>query len=68
MLDNLIQELTKLQEEIDAINIDQIPEDQRVATIVTLTDKVLNTLDNANIPLPEEHSNDSGVEIPSSEF
>jgi hypothetical protein len=67
MLDNLIKELTKLQEEIDAINIDQIPEDQRVATIVTLTDKVLNTLDNANIPLPEEHPEDGGSEIPTSE-
>jgi hypothetical protein len=68
MLDNLIQELTKLQEEINAINIDQIPEDQRVTTIVALTDKVLNTLDNAELPLPEEHSDDSGIKIPTSEF
>jgi hypothetical protein len=68
MLDNLIKELTKLQEEINAINIDQIPEDQRVTTIVALTDKVLNTLDNAELPLPEEHSDDSGIKIPTSEF
>jgi len=68
MLDNLIKELTKLQEEINAINIDQIPEDQRVETIVALTDKVLNTLDNANISLPEEHPEDGGIEIPSSKI
>jgi hypothetical protein len=68
MLDNLIQELTKLKEEINAINIDQIPEDQRVETMVTLTDKVLNTLDNANISLPEEHPEIGGIEIPTSEL
>ena len=68
MLDNLIQELTKLKEEIDAINIDQIPEEQRFEFVNSLADKVLNTLDNANIPLPEEHSNDSGTEVPTSEF
>jgi hypothetical protein len=68
MLDNLIQELTKLKEEINAINIDQIPEDQRVETMVTLTDKVLNTLDNANISLPEEHPESGGIEIPTSEI
>jgi hypothetical protein len=68
MLDNLIQELTKLKEEIDAINIDQIPEEQRFEFVNSLADKVLNTLDNANIPLPEEHSNDSGTEVPTSEL
>lgn len=68
MLDNLIQELTKLKEEIDAINIDQIPEEQRFEFVNNLADKVLNTLDNANIPLPEEHPDDSGIEIPTSEF
>jgi len=68
MLDNLIQELTKLKAEIDAINIDQIPEEQRFEFVNSLADKVLNTLDNANIPLPEEHPDDSGIEIPTSEF
>jgi ABC-type transporter Mla subunit MlaD len=68
MLDNLIQELTKLKEEIDAIDINQIPEEQRFEFVNGLADKVLNTLDNANIPLPEEHSDNSGIEVPTSEF
>ena len=68
MLDDLLKELTKLKEEIDAINIDQIPEEQRFEFVNSLADKVLNTLDNANIPLPEEHPDDSGIEIPTSEF
>jgi hypothetical protein len=68
MLDNLIQELTKLKEELDAIDINQIPEEQRFEFVNSLADKVLNTLDNADIPLPEEHSDDSGTEVPTSEF
>lgn len=67
MLDNLIEELTKLKEEIDAIDINQIPEEQRFEFVNNLADKVLNTLDNANIPLPEEHPEDGGNEIPTSE-
>jgi ABC-type transporter Mla subunit MlaD len=68
MLDNLIQELTKLKEEIDAIDINQIPEEQRFEFVNGLADKVLNTLDNANIPLPEEYPEDSGIEVPTSEL
>jgi hypothetical protein len=68
MLDDLLKELTKLKEEIDAIDINQIPEEQRFEFVNGLADKVLNTLDNANIPLPEEHPEDSGIEIPTSEF
>ena len=68
MLDNLIKELTKLKEEIDAIDINQIPEEQRFEFVNGLADKVLNTLDNAYIPLPEEHSDDSGTEVPTSEL
>jgi hypothetical protein len=68
MLDNLIQELTKLKEELDAIDINQIPEEQRFEFVNSLADKVLNTLDNADIPLPEEHSDDSGTEVPTSEL
>jgi hypothetical protein len=67
MLDNLIQELTKLKEEIDAIDINQIPEEQRFEFVNNLADKVLNTLDNADIPLPEEHPEIGGIEIPTSE-
>jgi hypothetical protein len=32
-----------------------------------ITDKVINILNNAKIPLPEEHSDDSGTEVPTSE-
>jgi hypothetical protein len=68
MLDDLLKELKNIKNEVDNLNIDQLPEDQRVAVISALTDKVLNTLDNANIPLPEEHSDNSGIEVPTSEL
>ncbi len=66
MLKELINSLQALKNEADQIN--QLPEDQRAATIAALADKVLNTLENANIEIPEEHSDDSGIEIPTSEF
>jgi hypothetical protein len=68
MLDKLIQELEKLQEEIDAINIDQIPEDKKIEVMNNITDKVLNTLNNADIPLSEEHPELGGIEVPTSEL
>ena len=68
MLDDLLKELKNIKNEVDNLNIDQLPEDQRVAVISALTDKVLNTLDNANIPLPEEHSDNSGIEVSTSEL
>ena len=66
MLKELLKELHTLKSEVDQIN--QLPEDQRAAKIAALADKVLNTLENANIEIPEEYSNDSGIEIPTSEF
>jgi hypothetical protein len=68
MLDNLLKELQNIRNEVDNLNINQLPEDQRVAAISALADKVLNTLDNADIPLPKEHPDDSGIEIPTSEL
>jgi hypothetical protein len=68
MLNDLLKELQNIKKEIDSLNTDQLPEDQRVAVISALADKVLNTLDNADIPLPEEHSDDSGTEVPTSEL
>ena len=68
MLDNLIKELQNIRKEIDNLNTNQLPEDQRVAAVNALADKVLNTLDNAEIPVPEEHSDDSGTEVPTSKL
>jgi hypothetical protein len=68
MLDDLLKELKSIRNEVDNLNINQLPEDQRVLAISALADKVLNTLDNANIPLPEEHSDDSRIEVPTSEL
>lgn len=68
MLDNLLKELIKLRGEIDNTDFNQIPIDQRVTVLNTLTDKVLNTLDNADITLPEEYPDDSGIEVPTSEL
>jgi hypothetical protein len=68
MLDDLLKELKSIRNEVDNLNINQLPEDQRAAVIAALADKVLNTLDNANIPLPDEHSDNSGIEVPTSEL
>lgn len=67
MLKDLLNELQAIKKEVDNLDINQLPEDQRAAAIAALADKVLNTLENATIPLPEEHPNDSGIEIPTSE-
>jgi len=68
MLKDLLHQLQAIKKEVDNLDINQLPEDQRAAVIATLADKVLNTLDNADIPLPEEHSDDSGTEVPTSEL
>jgi hypothetical protein len=68
MLDDLLKELLTLKTEADNLNINKLPEDQRVLAISILADKVLNTLDNATIPLPDEHSDNSGIEVPTSEL
>jgi predicted nucleic acid-binding Zn-ribbon protein len=68
MLNDLLKELQNIRKEVDNLNINQLPEDQRVAAISALADKVLNTLDNANIEIPDEHSDDSGIEVPTSEL
>ena len=68
MLNDLLKELLTLKTKVDNLNINQLPEDQRVAAISILADEVLNTLDNANIPLPEEYPDDSGIEVPTSEL
>ena len=68
MLKDLLESLQTIKKEVDNLDINQLPEDQRAAIITALADKVLNTLENASIPLPEEHPDDSGIEIPTSEF
>ncbi len=68
MLKDLLHQLQAIKKEVDNLNINQLPEDQRAAAITALADKVLNTLDNATIPLPEEYPDNSGIEIPTSEI
>lgn len=66
MLKELLNSLQTLKNEVDTIN--QLPEDQREAAATALAEKVLNTLDNATIPLSEQYSDLSGDEIPTSEI
>ena len=68
MLKDLLNELQAIKNEVDNLNVNQLPEDQRAAAIAALADKVLNTLENANIEVPNEHSSDGGIEIPTSEI
>ena len=66
MLKELLRELQALKSEVETIN--QLPEDQREAATTALAEKVLTTLEDATIPLSEQHSNISGIEIPTSEI
>jgi hypothetical protein len=67
MLDDLLKELLTLKDEVEKLDINQLPENQKISTVNDITDKVINILNNAKISRPEEHSDDSGSEIPTSE-
>ena len=66
MLKELLNSLQTLKSEVETIN--QLPEDQREAAATALAEKVLNTLDNATVPLSEQYSELSGEQIPTSEI
>jgi hypothetical protein len=68
MLNDLLKELLTLKDEVEKLDIDQLPENQKISTMNDITDKVINILNNAKIPVPEEHSDDSGTEVPTREF
>jgi hypothetical protein len=68
MLNDLLKELLTLKDEVEKLDLDQLPENQKISTMNGITDKVINILNNAKIPLPEEHSDDSGTEVPTSEL
>ena len=66
MLKELLNNLQTLKGEVEAIN--QLPEDQREAAATALAEKVLNTLEDATVPLSEQYSELSGEQIPISEI
>jgi hypothetical protein len=68
MLNDLLKELLTLKDEVEKLDLDQLPENQKISTMNGITDKVITILNNAKIPLPEEHPEDGGIEIPTSEF
>lgn len=68
MLDNLLDELKKIEKEVDQEYVDQLPIEERAALLHDLANKVLKTLEHANKEIPKQHSNDSGVEIPTSQL
>ena len=63
MLGELIKELTKLKSEMDSVDFQSIPEDQRAQRLTELAEQVLNTLDNAHVEIPEEYQSNSGEQI-----
>jgi DNA-binding ferritin-like protein len=65
MLKELLNNLQTLKNEVDQIN--QLPENQREAATAALAEKVLNTLEDAAIPLSEQYTELSGEQIPTSE-
>jgi hypothetical protein len=66
MLKELLNNLQILKSEVEAI--DQLPENQREAAATALAEKVLNTLENASVPLSKQYSELSREQIPPSEF
>jgi hypothetical protein len=66
MLKELLNSLQTLKSEVETIN--QLPEDQREAAATALAEKVLNTLEDAAVPLSEQYSEFSGEQIPTSEI
>ncbi len=68
MLNDLLKELLTLKDEVEKLDLDQLPENQKISTMNGITDKVITILNNAKIPLPKEHSDDSGTEVPTSEL
>jgi hypothetical protein len=66
MLKELLNSLQTLKSEVETIN--QLPEDQRGAATTALAEKVLNTLENATVPLSEQYTELSGEQIPTSEI
>jgi hypothetical protein len=68
MLKELLEQLQTLKNEVESFDPKQLPEDQQAPKLMELAEKVLNTLENANIEIPDEHSNDSGIEVPTSEL
>jgi hypothetical protein len=61
MLEELLKELQTLKSEVETIK--QLPENQREAAATTFAEKVLNTLDNAHVEIPEEYQSNSGEQI-----
>lgn len=68
MLDNILNELKSIEKEVDQNNIDQLPIEERAALLHDIANRVLKTLEHANKEIPKQHSDDSGVEIPTSEI
>jgi hypothetical protein len=61
MLEELLKELQTLKSEVETIK--QLPENQREAAATAFAEKVLNTLDNAHVEIPEEYQSNSGEQI-----
>jgi hypothetical protein len=68
MLKELLEQLQTLKNEVESFNLKQLPEDQQAPKLMELAEKVLNILENADIEIPDEHSDDSGIEVPTSEL
>ncbi len=68
MLDNLLDDLKKIKKEVDQETINQLPIEERVALLHDIANRVLKTLEHANKEIPKQHSELSGIEVPTSEL
>lgn len=67
MLDNLLDDLKKMEKEVDKDVVNQLPLEERVALLHDIANRVLKTLEHANKEIPKQHSKDSGTKVPTSE-
>lgn len=68
MLDNLLNDLKNIEKEVDQNVIDQLPIEERAALLHSMADRVLKTLEHATKKISDQHPDDSGVEVPTSEI
>ncbi len=68
MLDNLLNNLKAIENEVNNESINQLSIEERSALLHDIANRVLKTLDNATKEISKQHSNNSGIEIPTSEI
>ncbi len=63
MLEELLKELQKIKLELDQLDPSSNIDQQKVDRLNKIAEQVLNTLDNAELEIPEEYQNDGREQV-----